>query len=65
MMKKRYFTYLLALCSSILLHSCFVDDDKDITNDAVGNFDALWSIVDEHYCFFNYKDIDWDSVRTV
>ena len=65
MMKKPYFTYLLALCSSILLHSCFVDDDKDITNDAVGNFDALWSIVDEHYCFFDYKDIDWDSVRTV
>lgn len=49
----------------MLLHSCFVDDDKDMTDDAVGNFDALWSIVDEHYCFFGYKEVDWDSVRTV
>lgn len=26
------------------------------------NLDALWSILDEKYCFFEYKDIDWDKI---
>lgn len=26
------------------------------------NFDALWRIIDENYCFFEYKDIDWDDI---
>lgn len=24
-----------------------------------GNFEALWHAIDEHYCFFEEKDIDW------
>lgn len=31
-------------------------------NDVYGNFDALWTVVDEHYCFFGDKDIDWNEV---
>lgn len=27
-----------------------------------GNFDALWRTLDEHYCFFREKGIDWDEV---
>lgn len=65
MMGKECVKSLFLLCAAMLLHSCFVDDDKELTNDAEDNFDALWSIVDEHYCFFDYKEIDWDSVRTV
>ncbi len=30
-------------------------------NDTLGNFDALWTILDEHYCFFEEKDIDWEE----
>lgn len=45
------------------LQSCFVDDDLHMTNDAQDNFEALWSIIDEHYCFFEYKAIDWDSIH--
>lgn len=26
------------------------------------NFEALWKIMDEHYCFFEYKEVDWDAV---
>ena len=26
------------------------------------NFDALWKIMDENYCFFEYKDIEWNEV---
>ncbi|MDR1764061.1 MAG: S41 family peptidase [Dysgonamonadaceae bacterium] len=28
-----------------------------------GNFEALWQIMDEHYCFFTYKEIDWDKIH--
>ena len=31
-------------------------------NDLYGNFDALWSIIDEHYCFLDDKGVDWDAV---
>ncbi len=46
------------------LQSCFVDDDRHMSNDAQDNFEALWSIIDEHYCFFEYKEINWDSIHT-
>ncbi len=34
-------------------------------NDARGNFDCLWTLIDEHYCFLTEKGLDWDSVYTV
>jgi hypothetical protein len=27
-----------------------------------GNFEALWKILDENYCFFEYKRVDWNKV---
>lgn len=27
------------------------------------NFESLWKIIDEHYCFFEYKQIDWDEIH--
>lgn len=35
---------------------------EDYDNNNLGNFDALWTFVDQHYCFFDQKDIDWDSI---
>jgi C-terminal processing protease CtpA/Prc len=32
-------------------------------NNPRGNFEALWKIMDEHYCFFEYKKVDWDSIH--
>lgn len=32
-------------------------------NNPRGNFEALWTILDEHYCFFEEKGIDWDEVH--
>jgi len=29
----------------------------------MGNFEALWKVMDEHYCFFSYKDVDWNDVH--
>lgn len=31
-------------------------------NDPYENFDALWEILDERYCYFSYKNIDWGGV---
>lgn len=31
-------------------------------NDPYDNFDALWKILDERYCYFSYKNIDWIGV---
>ena len=28
-----------------------------------GNFEALWKIMDEHYCFFTDKQVDWNAVH--
>lgn len=37
-------------------------DEPDYKNDTYGNFDALWDIVDQRYCFFREKDIDWEDI---
>ncbi|MBQ3701004.1 MAG: S41 family peptidase [Prevotella sp.] len=61
-MKKISF-WLLAL-SSWLLFSCIDTDERPDT--PTGNFEALWQVIDEHYCFFDYKQheygLDWQSV---
>ena len=38
-------------------------DQPQWNDDPYGNFDALWTILDEHYPFFEYKDVDWEQVR--
>lgn len=47
----------------LLLGSCVTEDEFPDTPS--GNFEALWKIMDEHYCFFKEKGIDWDSVHAV
>ena len=37
---------------------------EEFSQTPYGNFDALWSILDERYCFFAYKNIDWDEIYT-
>ena len=40
--------------------------DREFANTPQGNFAALWTIMDEHYCFFELKErelgVDWDKV---
>lgn len=61
-MKQKHILYIIAIIYASSLQSCFVDDDLHMKNTPQENFDALWSIIDEHYCFFEYKQIDWDSI---
>lgn len=41
-------------------------DEKEYPDTTQGNFEALWKIIDEHYCFFDYKQqaygLDWQAV---
>lgn len=41
-------------------------DESERPDTPSGNFEALWQIIDEHYCFFNYKNheygLDWQEV---
>lgn len=40
---------------------------EDATDTKAGNVEALWRLIDEHYCFFEYKEkelgLDWDEVH--
>lgn len=56
--------WLVALMSVLCLASCV--DEEEFDNTPQGNFEALWKIVDEHYCFLDYKKevygLDWNNV---
>lgn len=58
-----FFTFLPFCLFTFLLISC-VDTDE-FPDTPSGNFEALWTIMDEHYCFFDEKGVDWDSIHTV
>ncbi|HEY9551718.1 MAG TPA: S41 family peptidase [Prevotella sp.] len=49
------FLSLLAFCGCI--------NEEQYADDPPGNLEALWRIIDEHYCFFDYKGIDWNEVH--
>ena len=63
-MKTKYLSFVATLLFILPLQSCYINDDSDIVNDAEGNFEMLWKICDEYYCYFDYKNIDWDSIHT-
>lgn len=56
---KKIFPFYLLLITILL--GC-EDATMNFSNDPRGNFEALWTIMDRNYCFFEYKNIDWDDV---
>lgn len=63
---KRLCRFFAVLCGGVvLLSSCITEEVAD--NTASGNFDALWTTLDQHYCFFEEKKeaygLDWQAVR--
>ena len=54
----KQFLYILTLL--LTLTACH--DQPEWRDDPQGNFDALWTIMDEHYSFFSEKDVDWNEV---
>lgn len=69
MRKPLSYIFILAVlsCSLFSFSSCsFVESEyRDGSNEQC--FEALWRLMDEHYCFFDYKKqelgVDWDEVH--
>lgn len=63
-MRSRYLILHLLL-SVLAFASCVTQEVEEDTRR--GNFEALWRTLDEHYCFFSYKNeeygLDWNQVR--
>ena len=61
-MPKKLLTYIIT--SLILLTGCI--DGDEFNNSGNANFEALWQLVDEHYCFFDQAEkefgLDWNAV---
>ncbi|WP_439473403.1 S41 family peptidase [Algoriphagus formosus] len=53
--------WILLVCGSC--EQLFLDSQPENTN--AENFDILWEVMNERYSLFDYKKIDWDSVRNV
>lgn len=62
-MKKVLF-FIFSLLLTVNLSSCI--DEEEFSDSPKGNFEALWKIINEHYCFFDYKaeeyGLDWNEV---
>ena len=62
-MKRRYILIIWSILLTLLplLNGCIREEEFD--NTPQGNFEALWKIIDEQYCFLDYKQIDWDAIH--
>ena len=64
-MKFSWRQLLLWLCVIPLFTACV--DEEEFDDTPLGNFEALWNIIDEHYCFLDYKHeaygLDWQQVH--
>ncbi|MDE5566943.1 MAG: S41 family peptidase [Muribaculaceae bacterium] len=62
-MSMGYLKNILAIFSfGFLMSACHHIEEWN--QDIEGNFNALWTVVDEHYCFFEEKGVDWNEVYT-
>lgn len=62
-MKSSDHKFHLALLSALLLSlSTGCHDEPEYTNTVNGNFDALWTLIDERYCYLDEKNIDWNAI---
>ena len=62
-MKKTYFLKIWGILFTLLplLNGCI--REEEFNNTPQGNFEALWKIIDEKYCFLDYKQIDWEAIH--
>lgn len=56
-MRRWLYGSLLVLCL------CACHPIEEYSADNRGDFECLWTLVNEHYCFFEEKDIDWQEVH--
>mgnify|MGYP003305446287 CR=1 FL=1 len=49
----------------VFMCGCTHEIVPSFPNNNIGNFEALWKIIDEKYCFLDEKNINWDSIHSV
>ena len=58
----------MAVATVFLLFLCSCTTEEQYENTPEGNFEALWTLIDEHYCFLDYKKktigLDWNEVHS-
>ena len=56
--------FIYCFLFSMMFASCV--DETEYADTPKGNFEALWHMMDQHYCFFDYKQhaygLDWNEV---
>ena len=61
---RKIISCVLVLMTTLFISSCV--EEEQYSDNPRGNFEALWKLIDEHYCFFEYKNqeygLDWDRV---
>ena len=64
--KMKHLSILVLLLSQLFAFTSCVEEEE-YANTPTGNFEALWRIMDEHYCFFELKQkelgVDWNNVH--
>ena len=64
---KKMMRFLSVLFATLAFLSCQKGLD-DYNSSPEANLEALWEIIDQHYCFLDYKaaeiGLDWNAVRT-
>lgn len=58
-MKHSTFTIICAIMALSTFTSCH--DAPDYKGNASDTFECLWTLIDEHYCYFKDKNIDWQE----
>ncbi len=53
--------HIISLLLAATLSACHPIEEFPADNS--GSFRALWTALDQHYCFFAEKDVDWAEVR--
>ncbi len=61
---KNYLIIPIVTIVTLFLSACI--DEEEFPNTPQGNFEALWQIIDQRYCFLDYKQheigLDWQQV---
>ena len=58
----RRLSLILWMALTLSYTSCLDDDTLEYDDTLTGTFDACWRTLDEHYCFFDEKGVDWEGV---
>lgn len=62
-MRQLLFVIIVNLFAVCFVSSCIGEEEEFSVNTPVSNFEALWKTIDERYCFFDYKGVDWNAVH--